>query len=472
MGVKEKEKSLIKNTGILAFGTLCAKIFSFFLLPLYTSRLETQDYGNVDVIQTIVTLLVPFASLMLSAASFRFIIEKDSFEDHKVIISTATIVEGIGSGAFVIIYAVTGLVVKTPYLLLSLFYFIGAVGTELVQNIARGFGKNKLYAVMSFSMTVVSVITNLVLILGFGIKGASILVASMLAYYVAMAIAVFSMKLWRYISVRAFSQAKLREMLKYCLPLIPNAISWWIANASDRLLVLFFLGSGANGIYAAANKIPTIYTTIYNVYNIAWIEALSRGANDSDQEVFVNEMFKKSIKFFGCIDIGIICCMSLFFNLLIGKEYDAAYGHIYILMLAIFFNSVCSLYGGVLTAFKESKTIGSTTVFGAVVNFIVNITLIKIIGLYAASISTLVSYVVIFVLRAIKSDKLMKLHWPKSYCIQALAILTLTSVGYFFRVQYFNAGILLIVVIWSVFNNMDLMKSAGGMILNKVRKVS
>lgn len=53
MEVKDREKSLIKNTGILAIGTLASKVFSFFLLPLYTAVLTTEDYGTVDVLQTV-----------------------------------------------------------------------------------------------------------------------------------------------------------------------------------------------------------------------------------------------------------------------------------------------------------------------------------------------------------------------------------------------------------------------------------
>ena len=85
MEVKEREKALIKNTGILALGSLSSKIFSFFLLPLYTTALSTADYGTIDVLQTVTMLVVPFASLQLSSAVFRFIIEADNEKKRKEI---------------------------------------------------------------------------------------------------------------------------------------------------------------------------------------------------------------------------------------------------------------------------------------------------------------------------------------------------------------------------------------------------
>ena len=69
--MEDKEKVLLKNTGILALGTLCSKIFTFFLLPLYTNVLSTADYGIVDVLQTISSFAMPFITFQLSSGMFR-----------------------------------------------------------------------------------------------------------------------------------------------------------------------------------------------------------------------------------------------------------------------------------------------------------------------------------------------------------------------------------------------------------------
>ena len=61
-----------------------------------------------------------------------------------------------------------------------------------------------------------------------------------------------------------------RQMLAYCVPLIPTAVFWWIMGVSDRYLVKWFVGSDANGIYAVAYKIPTILTILATVFMDAW----------------------------------------------------------------------------------------------------------------------------------------------------------------------------------------------------------
>lgn len=43
-----RKKELAMNTVILAVGKICTQLINFFLLPLYTSLLTTDDYGVVE----------------------------------------------------------------------------------------------------------------------------------------------------------------------------------------------------------------------------------------------------------------------------------------------------------------------------------------------------------------------------------------------------------------------------------------
>ena len=270
---------------------------------------------------------------------------------------------------------------------------------RVTQNIVRGFGHNGLYSLTGFIAVLSSLIINLILILGMGMKGESILIALAGSNLLASLVIIIKEKMWNYIRIDSLSKEKTKELLSYSLPLIPNEISWWIANSSDRFLILFYLGSSFNGIYSAANKIPIIYSTVFNVFNLAWIESVSRNINDSDREEFINGMLDKFFKLFVCLRFDILCYMSSLFRFLIGTNYSDAYNHIYILTIAIMIHSMCALYGSVFSAFKESKIIGTTTVLGAVANIVINFSLIKSIGLYAASISNLVSYAIVLIVR-------------------------------------------------------------------------
>lgn len=58
----------------------------------------------------------------------------------------------------------------------------------------------------------------------------------------------------------------MKEMLKYSIPLIPNAFMWWIISASNRFFILYFVGVEANGLFAVANKIPSFLSILYAIF--------------------------------------------------------------------------------------------------------------------------------------------------------------------------------------------------------------
>ena len=70
-----KKKELAKNTFIILAGKVSTQMITFFMLPLYTSYLLTEEYGLVDLITTYVTLIIPIITLDTEMAMFRFLIE-------------------------------------------------------------------------------------------------------------------------------------------------------------------------------------------------------------------------------------------------------------------------------------------------------------------------------------------------------------------------------------------------------------
>ena len=47
-----RRTELAKNTAILTVGKICTQCISFFLLPLYTAILSTEEYGTFDLLVT------------------------------------------------------------------------------------------------------------------------------------------------------------------------------------------------------------------------------------------------------------------------------------------------------------------------------------------------------------------------------------------------------------------------------------
>ena len=104
-------------------------------------------------------------------------------------------------------------------------------------------------------------------------------------------------KVGLYLSFTLFTKSKLRELLLYSIPLLPNALSWWIIGLSDRWIITSFLGLELTAIYAIANKIPDAFNFIYRNFNLAWQESASLAIEDDDIDLYYSSVFETLFNF-------------------------------------------------------------------------------------------------------------------------------------------------------------------------------
>lgn len=84
-----RKTELAKNTAILTVGKLCTQCISFFLLPLYTAILSTEEYGTFDLLVTYSALLLPLVNWQLDQGLFRFMLDyRGNKEEESKLLST------------------------------------------------------------------------------------------------------------------------------------------------------------------------------------------------------------------------------------------------------------------------------------------------------------------------------------------------------------------------------------------------
>lgn len=145
-----KKNKLLKNTFIIAIGNICTKCITFFLLPLYTSILSTEEYGNVDLISTYTSLLIIILTLQFEQGVFRFLIDSrgDTEKQNKNISTVIFSILAVNI-IFVILFLPILKFIKYEYTsYLILISVIGSFMTVVLQ-IPRGLGDNTTYAIAS-----------------------------------------------------------------------------------------------------------------------------------------------------------------------------------------------------------------------------------------------------------------------------------------------------------------------------------
>ena len=68
----EKYKNLLQNIGVFVLANFAARILNFFILPLYTFYLSTEEYGTIDLFNTMLQLLYPIFTFAIADAVLRY----------------------------------------------------------------------------------------------------------------------------------------------------------------------------------------------------------------------------------------------------------------------------------------------------------------------------------------------------------------------------------------------------------------
>ena len=193
-------------------------------------------------------------------------------------------------------------------------------------------------------------------------------------------------------------------------------------NVSDRTIISFMINSAANGIYAVSAKFSNILASIYQIFNMSWQESASIHINSEDREEFFSGVLNNTYKIFFSICLLLIVGMPFVFNILIGKDYFDAKQYIPILLLSNVFSAVANVLGGIYIAKKDTKNVAKTTITSSILNIVINVVLIKFIGLYAAALSTLISCIYIYIYRLIGVRKYIKLNVEYNFIIISIIV--------------------------------------------------
>lgn len=464
-------KELIKNTFIIAVGNLSTKILIFFLLPFYTSILSTNDYGTYDLLITFSSFIVPIVTLLLEESMFRFLIDCKGEQEKKEIISQTVIFIFLSTLIFSLLYLILSFFIKIPFFNIFILYIISSIMITLANCLSRGLGEIKLYTFTNFISSLLVVILNIVLIVKLNYGISSLLISSVISNFIVFILVFVKLDIKKYISIKKYNKKKMYEMIKYSLPLIPNSLSWTIINLSDRIIISNILGVSYNGIYSMANKFPCLMDTIYGFFYTSWKENAAKVYEDYDSKKYYNKVYIVLKDFMWSVVVMLIAVLPFIFDIFIKKDFSQAYIYIPLLILAMYFSNMSGFFGGIFSAYKKTKIMGVSSVIGAIINVIINIILIKQIGLWAASISTLLATLIIYLYRKRILNKYIKLERNLSKIILSYFSFVISIMSYYSNNFIIKLLGLLIILFYVLYINKETINSFTTLLKNKKRVV-
>lgn len=433
-----KYRRLVKNIILFFVGNFVTRILTFLMVPFYTSILSTSDYGTSDLISTTVMLVLPLFSMLMDEAVLRFTL--DEATDNKQAFTIAFTISTIGFLAVMCLSPIVLLFdgLKQYYWFIVLYYVVSWI-YNIANCYVRGLDKVSVTTVAGIIHTFVYLALNIVLLAVIKIGVYGYLLAIDISNLVAAAFLFVYCKLYKnFIPIKKIDKIIAKKMVKYSLPMIPNYITWWVNNASDRYILSAMCGKGANGVYAAAYKIPGILNSVTAIFASAWTISSVENFGSKESIDFYNKTYRLYGGFLAICGAGITIISKLLAKVLFAKDFFVAWKITPILVLAYVFSAHAQFVGSIFTASKKTQKLFIAPLVGAIVNTILNFLLIPILEGTGAAIATVVGYVSIWTVQIILTKKILVIDYnlkrtiPSSVLIitEIIAVLSDSLAGY------------------------------------------
>lgn len=414
-------------------------------MPFVTRMMTTADYGSADLIQQTVNVLIPIVTLQVNSAALRFSLDKAKNKADVFTVGVRTTIIGFIVFLF-FAYPISLITINDfklgEYIVLVYVFVLVSGFRQLCQQFVRGSGRVKLYAIDGIIATATTLLFTFLFLspLKMGVTG---YILAIIASDACSVIFFFvTAKLYKGIRPHLMEEGITGQMLKYCVPLIPTVILWWIINVSDRYMITYFVGSSANGLYTAASKIPNFVILFSQIFIDAWQLSAVDEYGDRKKARFFSKVFRVYSGGVFAVASALILFCQLFTKILVAPSYYDSWKYVPILIIATTYSCIVNFLASVYMAEKKSFMALLTASSGAVTNIVLNLVFIPKMGANGAAIATVCAFLMVFITRGANTRKYVRMNFQLPTMIVETVILIVQSA----LILWLKSGIVLYVI--------------------------
>lgn len=406
-----KFKKLGKNSLIFTISGFASSLLSFALLPLYTAYMTTSDYGISDLVSTTVELLIPIFTLNISSAVLRFSFDNENHGKKECNIGIMVV-----GGGFIALLACYPILVRlnlfTHYIALFYLCYITNALYTMFSSVAKANNKIKWIGIIGIVKTLLAILLNILFIVVFRWGVFGYLLTNVISSGISIMILLFVTKDHLSFFPTKMDLRLLRYMVLFCLPLIPNNLCWWLVNSANKYIINTYVSTSELGLYSVASKIPTIINVVQNILSQALVLSVLEEYKDKSTN---NDFFTDLYNLYNTI-LLVVCSILVFATKIIAKilfsaEFFEGWRYVPLLCIASVFGGMAGYIGTFYSASKKNTGIFVSTVIGAASTLILSNILIRSIGIIGVPISSVCSYMLIWLYRVIDTRKYVTINY-------------------------------------------------------------
>lgn len=410
-----KEKSVKFNYFMNLFLTASTIIFPLVTFPYVSRTLTPTGTGLVTFANSIVTYFSMFTQLGIPTYGIR---ETAKYRNNKEklskfvqeVISINFITCAISYVAYgALIYFNDEMRANLPlYLIMGINIALNSFGMEWLY---KGLEQYRYITVRSVIFKLIALVFTFILVN----KQEDVYIYGMLYILASAGSNLFNLiHARKYVKFTTFRKISIKPHLKAIFIFFFMSVATNIYTNLDNVMLGFMKGSYEVGIYSAATKVKTVLVCIVTSLGTVLLPRESYYVSTGQYNLFYSYL-KKAIHFTFIIAFPLMIYFFVFSTdvilVLAGKAYMSASLSVKILIPTILFIGFSNILGmQMLVPLGREKQVLISVCFGAIVDFIINLSLIPCFGAQGAAFGTMVAEVVVLVVQYDLNRKEIKVN--------------------------------------------------------------
>ena len=431
VGLGSQLRRLGRHSAIYGIGGLVSRVIAVLLLPVYTRYLSPTDYGQIETLLALTTVMGLVLRAGITSAFFRFYFDETDDDGRRRVLRT--------SFWFTMGGATLGLA-----LLLALAGPVSSLlfGTDDAADLVRVAGV-ALWATVNYEQLtalfrveersvafVCASLANIFLTIGLTLW----LVVALEQGPLGVIVGNLSGTLIVYLSLLGyrreqlgleFDRGLLREMNRFGVPLVPTALFLWVTNFSDRFFLVKLADVAEAGVYSVGVRIASAMVLLLTAFRTAW-PAFAYSIRD---ETEARQTYAYVLTYLTVVTAWVALALSLLAPWLVDLLADDAFAEAADVVGPLAFSTVA--YAAYIVVAigvgRARRTQFNWVVTGiaALVNVALNLALIPAYGMIGAAIATVAAYATMAVGMAWWAQRI----YPVPYQWRRVGTAALAAVG-------------------------------------------
>jgi O-antigen/teichoic acid export membrane protein len=403
MALGPQLRRLGKHSLIYGLGGLVSRVLAVFLLPLYTRYLSPSDYGVVETLIALTTVVGIALSAGIGSAFFRFYFDSnDPAARRRVLRTSFWFIMGMATLGLVVGVAFSSEIsqllfgtTKDAKLVAASFVglWAGMNWTQLT-NLFRVEERSVAFVSASVANILVTVGATLILVVALDEGPIGVIVGNFTGTLAVYCVLVFYRR--EQLGLE-FDRKLLREMNRFGLPLVPSALFLWVTNFSDRIFLVKLADTHEVGLYSVGVRIASAMVLMLTAFRLAW-PAFAYSIED-DREA--RRTYGFVLTYLVLVATWMATTLALLSPWIVKWITAPAFESASRVVGPLAFSAVA--FGGYIVVAigvgRARRTQFNWVVTGAaaIVNIALNLTLIPPYGMMGAAIATIAAYTTMFV---------------------------------------------------------------------------